>query len=168
MPARLPPSALPGSGHQPLQLLGRLVPGAGLQQRHAAVSGQRDRLGPGQGNIHRGADDGLGVLDGQPAPPVGEVQHDVPGQPVEAELAQHAEFLGQAANARHVHPTDHHRVAGLVEHGQGVLGQSGRGVEMQIANEPGGDRWVRLIDEAVTIPIAHGARATGGAALRRS
>jgi len=41
-------------------------------------------------------------------------------------------------------------------------------VEMQIANEPGGDRWVRLVDEAVTILIAHGERATGGAAPRRA
>jgi hypothetical protein len=28
-------------------------------------------------------------------------------------------------------------------------------VDQQVSNEPGGDRWVRLIDESVTMFLAH-------------
>jgi len=41
-------------------------------------------------------------------------------------------------------------------------------VGMQIANEPGGDRWVRLLDEAVDILVAHYASSSRGCSAGRT
>jgi hypothetical protein len=41
-------------------------------------------------------------------------------------------------------------------------------IAMQIANEPGGDRWARLVDEAVDILVAHYATSSAQRLTRRA